>query len=104
MSETGSMALTISLAVVAFLTDHLSGGYGIIILPVIGLPLVLTTASVILQLLSKKFRGGKKIFLVAPLHHHFEAKGWSPAKVTMRYWILSFVLAAVGVILALAWL
>lgn len=102
MSETGTMGLTITLAVVAFMTDSLGDGYGVIILPIIALPLVITTLSVILQLLSKKFRGGKKIFLVAPVHHHFEAKGWPAYKVTMRYWIIGVVFAIMGVILAVA--
>jgi phospho-N-acetylmuramoyl-pentapeptide-transferase len=101
MSETGSMALTVTLAVVAFMTDALGDGYGIVVLPVIALPLVLTSLSVIIQLLSKKFRNGKKVFLVAPLHHHFEAMGWPSYKVTMRYWVLSIVFAILGLILAL---
>lgn len=101
MSETGSMALTITLAIVAFLTDALTEGRGIIVLPIIAAPLFATSFSVIIQLLSKKFRGGKKIFLAAPMHHHFEAIGWPAYKVTMRYWIISVVLSIVGVILAL---
>ncbi len=101
MSETGSMSLTVTLAVVAFMTDSLAGGYGILMLPVIALPLVLTSASVIVQLLSKKFRNGQKVFLVAPLHHHYEALGWPAYKVTMRYWIISLVVASLGIILAL---
>jgi len=100
MSETGSMALTVTLAVVAFMTDSLGEGHGVIALPIIALPLVVTTLSVILQLLSKKFRGGKKIFVVAPLHHHFEAKGWPPYKITMRYWVISVIVALLGMILA----
>jgi phospho-N-acetylmuramoyl-pentapeptide-transferase len=109
MSETGSMALTVTLAVVAFMTDHLAakdgnlarGGYGILVLPIIALPLVLTAASVVIQLVSKKLRGGKKVFLVAPLHHHFEALGWPAYKVTMRYWIIGIIFAILGMILAL---
>jgi phospho-N-acetylmuramoyl-pentapeptide-transferase len=100
MSETGTMGLTITLAVVAFMTDRLGGGYGILVLPVVALPLVLTTLSVVLQVLSKKMRG-KKIFMVAPVHHHFEAIGWPAYKVTMRYWIIGIVFAILGVILAL---
>lgn len=100
MSETGSMALTITLGVVAFMTDSLGGGYGVIVLPIIGFPLVITTGSVIIQVLSKKFRG-KKVFLSAPVHHHFEAIGWPSYKVTMRYWIISLVCALLGVIIAL---
>jgi len=100
MSETGSMALTITLAIVAFMTDSMGEGRGIAVLPIIALPLIVTTASVIIQLISKKFRK-KKVFLVAPLHHHFEAKGWPACKVTMRYWVVSIVCAVTGLILAL---
>ncbi|MEI6627332.1 MAG: hypothetical protein WCL61_01935 [bacterium] len=99
MTETGSMALTVTLAVVAFMTDSLGGGHGVLLLPIIALPLLITTASVILQVLSKKIRG-KKILLVAPLHHHFEAIGWPAYKVTMRYWVVSIITAGFGLILA----
>jgi len=100
MSETGTMGLTLTLAVVAFMTDSLGGGYGVLVLPVIALPLVLTTLSDIIQISSKKYRG-KKVFLIAPLHHHFEALGWPSYKVTMRYWIIGVVSAMLGLILAL---
>ncbi len=101
MSETGTMGLTVSLAVVAFMTDSLGEGYGVIVLPMIAIPLVITTLSVIIQVLSKKFRNGKKVFRVAPLHHHFEAIGWPGYKVTMRYWIIGVIFSILGVILAL---
>jgi phospho-N-acetylmuramoyl-pentapeptide-transferase len=101
MSETGTMALTITLTVVAFMTDSLGGGRGLLVLPIIALPLIVTSLSDIIQLASKKFRNGKKVFLVAPLHHHFEALGWSGAKVTMRYWVLSFVFGIIGLCFAL---
>lgn len=100
MSETGSMALTITLSVVAFMTDSLGGGYGILVLPVIAMPLIATTLSNLIQVTSKKLRG-KKVFLVAPLHHHFEALGWPSYKVTMRFWIVGVVFAMLGVVLAL---
>lgn len=100
MSETGSMALTITLAVVAFMTDTLGDGHGLFVLPIIAFPLVATSLSNIIQTFSKKFRG-KKVFLVAPIHHHFEAIGWPAYKVTMRYWIISIICATFGVILAL---
>ncbi len=100
MSETGSMALTVTLAVVAFMTDALTERHGLFVLPLIALPLLVTTGSVILQLLSKKYRG-KKVFMVAPLHHHFEAIGWPAYKVTMRYWVLGVMCAVVGVTVAL---
>ncbi len=101
MSETGTMGLTMALAVVAFMTDRLGGGYGLAALPIIALPLVVTSASNVIQVLSKKFRG-KKVFLIAPIHHHFEAKGWPSYKVTMRFWIIGVVCAILGMIFALA--
>jgi phospho-N-acetylmuramoyl-pentapeptide-transferase len=101
MSETGSMALTLTLAIVAFMTDEMGNGIGIAVLPIIALPLFITSLSVIIQVISKKFRNGKKVFLVAPVHHHFEAKGWPAYKVTMRYWVVGLVCAILGVILAL---
>jgi phospho-N-acetylmuramoyl-pentapeptide-transferase len=94
MGETGMMGLTITIATLAFLTDT------VLILPVIALPLVLTSSSVILQTLSRKYRGGKKMFIVAPLHHHFEAAGWPSYKVTMRFLIISIMFAILGIILA----
>ena len=101
MSETGSMALTITLTVVAFMTDSIVGGIGIAVLPIIALPLIISIASSVLQLTSKRLRNGKKIFLVAPLHHHFEAIGWPAYKVTMRYWIFTLMTAFIGIMLIL---
>ena len=66
------------------------------ILPIVALPLVVSTLSVILQILSKKIRG-KRLFRLAPIHHHFEALGWPSHKVTMRAWIIGIVLAFIGV-------
>src|SRR3989338_7103082 len=100
MSDTGTMGLTLTIAVTAFMTDSLGGGVGISVLPVIGGILVATVASDIIQVLYKKFTG-KKLFLIAPLHHHFEAIGWPGYKVVMRYWVLSIVFAFAGVIIAL---
>ncbi len=101
MSETGVMGLTLALTIVAFMTDTLGGGKGVAVLPIIALPLVVTVASDVIQVLSKRFRK-KKVFLIAPLHHHFEALGWPPHRVTMRYWVASAILAFVGAIVALA--
>ena len=67
----------------------------------IGLVLLMESGSVILQMISKRWFG-KKIFLVAPLHHHFEARGWPSQTVTMRFWMIAGVSAFVGVIIALA--
>lgn len=94
LSETGMLALSLSLSVIAFLTN------AVFYLPVIALPLMVTTLSVILQLSWKKFLK-RKLFLVAPLHHHFQALGWPSYKVTMRYWIVSYICAMLGVIIAL---
>lgn len=94
MGETGIMAILLALSIIAFLTD------AVMYLPIIALPLVVTTISVILQLLSKKFLK-RKLFLVAPLHHHFEAKGWPRHRIVMRYWIVAYMCAIFGVVLAL---
>lgn len=101
MSDTGTMALTLALATVVFMTDNLGGGYGIAVFPIIGGILVVTVASNILQVLGKRFFG-KKLLRIAPLHHHFEAIGWPGYKVTMRYWVLSVVFAFLGVGVALS--
>jgi phospho-N-acetylmuramoyl-pentapeptide-transferase len=95
MGETGMIGLTATLAVIAFLTR------AVVPLFIIAFPLYLASGSVILQTLSKKIRGGKKIFLVAPIHHHFEALGWPSYKVTMRFWVVSVVFAIIGMIIAL---
>lgn len=94
MGESGILGLTTSLTVVAFLTDS------VVVLPVIGAILMVEVASDILQFASKRLRG-KKIFLIAPIHHHFEALGWPPHKVTMRFWVVSVVTAILGMAIAL---
>ena len=95
MGETGIMGLTVTLATLAFLTDS------VFILPIVALPLAATSLSVILQALSKRFRSGKRLFRLAPLHHHFEALGWPSYKVVMRYWVFSTVFSIIGIILAI---
>jgi phospho-N-acetylmuramoyl-pentapeptide-transferase len=97
MGETGMIGLTATLSVIAFLTRD------VLPLLLIALPLFISSASVSLQLVSKKTRNGKKIFLVAPLHHHFEALGWPSYKVTMRFWIVSVITALLGLVLAIAY-
>lgn len=94
MGETGILGLTSTMAVVAFLTDS------VVVLPIIAGLLVIEVGSIILQLLSKKIRH-KKIWLSTPIHHHFEAKGWPPYQVTMRFWIIGVVLAVIGVTIRL---
>ena len=99
MTETGSMALTLTLATIVFMTDTLGDGHGIFLLLIAGLPLVVTVFSNIIQMTYRK-TVGKKFFRIAPLHHHFEAIGWPSYKVTMRYWIISIVCALLSVALA----
>lgn len=95
MGETGILGLTVVLTVVAFLTDT------VLILPLIALPLVATVASNIIQITSYKYCGKRRVFKIAPLHHHFHALGWSKEKVVMRYWVVSIICALLGVVLAL---
>lgn len=92
MGETGIMGLTVTLAVIAFLTNT------VLFLPIIAFVLVMESGSVILQLLSKKIRG-KKIFLSAPIHHHLEALGWPETQIVMRFWIISGVSSGLGLLL-----
>lgn len=99
MTETGSMALTLSLSVIVLMTDSLGDGYGIALLPIIGLPLFATVISNVIQISYRRVTN-KKFFRIAPLHHHFEAIGWPSYKVTMRYWIISIICACLGIILA----
>lgn len=92
MGDTGSMGLGVVLALVAFLTNS------VLLLPIIGFIFVIVTLSMILQLFWRHvFK--KKLFLSAPLHHHFEAIGWPETKVTMRFWILAAVASIAGVII-----
>ncbi len=93
MGETGIMALTLTLATVSFLTDTA------LLLPVIALPLVIESGSDIIQMTSKKLRHGKRVFRLAPIHHHFQAIGWPAYKVTMRFWVLSVMFSIIGIIL-----
>lgn len=93
MGDIGSFALGTALGVVAMLTDT------VFLLPVIALVFVAEIGSVALQIISKKLRNGKKIFLSSPIHHHFEALGWPETKVTMRFWVLGQVVAILGVVL-----
>lgn len=93
MGDVGSFALGTALGVVAMLTNT------VLLLPIIGLVFVIETGSVVLQIISKKLRSGRKIFRSTPIHHHFEAIGWPETKVTMRFWVIGQVSAMVGLIL-----
>lgn len=94
LGETGILSLTLSLSVIIFLTGT------VVEFLVIGFPLVITSASSLIQIISRRFFS-KKVFLVAPLHHHFEALGWSRPKITMRYWVFSVLCALLGLILVI---
>ena len=95
IGETGILGLTVTLSVIAFLTNS------VLVLPIIAIPLVVTSLSVIIQIITYKYFGKHRVFRVAPLHHHFEAIGWSREKIVMRYWIIGVVSAIIGVIIAL---
>lgn len=91
MGDTGSMGMGVLLAIVAFLTNS------VFLLFLVGFVFVAEALSFLLQLTWRKLFK-KKLFLSAPLHHHFEALGWPEAKVTMRFWIISGVTSIIGVI------
>lgn len=96
MGDTGSLSLGGTLAVIAMMIDQA------LVLPLIGFVFVIEMLSVIIQLTSKKLRGGKKVFLAAPIHHHFEALEWGESKVTMRLWIIGSFMALLGLIIGIA--
>jgi phospho-N-acetylmuramoyl-pentapeptide-transferase len=95
MGDTGAMALGVVLAIMALLTNS------VVLLPIIGLLFVIESLSVIIQITSKKFRNGKKVFISAPIHHHFEAKGWPETKVVMRFWVISAMTSVIGLVIFL---
>ena len=94
MGDTGAMSLGVTLGIVAMITNQP------LLLPLIGFIFVLEMVTTIMQMGSKKLFG-KKIFLIAPIHHHFEALGWPEPKVVMRFWVISWITAGLGVLLAL---
>lgn len=94
MGDTGSMALGTTLGIVAMLTNS------VLVLPIIAFPLVIESASVIIQLISRKLFK-KKVFLSTPIHHHLEAKGWPEPKVVMRFWVVSAICSALGLVVGL---
>jgi UDP-N-acetylmuramyl pentapeptide phosphotransferase/UDP-N-acetylglucosamine-1-phosphate transferase len=95
MGDTGSMSLGVTLAIIALLTNNA------LLLPFIGFIFMVESISVIIQLVSKKLRHGKKVFLSAPIHHHFQAVGWSESKIVMRFWVISGMTAIFGLIIFL---
>jgi phospho-N-acetylmuramoyl-pentapeptide-transferase len=87
MGDVGSLALGGAIGTVAVIIKQE------LLLPFIGGVFIMEAASVILQVGSYKLRGGKRIFRMAPLHHHFELLGWSESKVIVRFWIMALVFA-----------
>jgi phospho-N-acetylmuramoyl-pentapeptide-transferase len=100
MGDTGSLALGATLGVVALMTGQW------LLLPLVALIPVAETLSVILQILyfkytKRRFGRGRRIFKMAPLHHHFELMGWSETQVVQRFWLVELLAAMAGVALAL---
>jgi len=89
MGDTGSLSLGGGIATLSIMTKHE------IVLAIVGGLFVLETLSVIVQIISFKFTG-KRIFQMAPLHHHFEKKGWAESTIVIRFWIITIVLALIG--------
>jgi phospho-N-acetylmuramoyl-pentapeptide-transferase len=89
MGDTGSLACGGALGVVSVVTKHE------LVLAIVGGLFVLETASVLVQVLSFKLTG-KRVFRMAPLHHHFEKKGWQEATIVIRFWIIASILALAG--------
>ena len=89
MGDTGSLSLGGSLGAVGIISKHE------IVLGIIGGLFVLETVSVIIQVISFKLTG-KRVFMMAPLHHHFEKKGWAEPTIVIRFWIISIILALIG--------
>jgi phospho-N-acetylmuramoyl-pentapeptide-transferase len=96
MGDSGSLALGATLAVIALITGQ------ILVLPLIGLVFVLETMSDIIQIGYFKLSHGKRVFRMAPLHHHFELGGWDEEKITLRFWIVGILAGLLGVTLFLS--
>lgn len=96
IGDSGALSLGATLAVTALITGQ------ILVLPLIGIIFVVETASVILQVGYFKLSGGRRIFRMTPLHHHFELGGWDEEKITIRFWIVGILAALLGVTLFLA--
>ena len=89
MGDTGALSLGSTIGTLSVITKHE------IVLAIIGGLFVLETLSVIIQVISFKLTG-KRIFQMAPLHHHFEKKGWPESTIVIRFWIITIVLALIG--------
>lgn len=96
IGDSGALSLGATLAVTALITGQ------ILVLPLIGIIFVLETASVILQVTYFRFTGGRRLFRMSPIHHHFELGGWDEEKITIRFWIVAILAALLGVTLFMA--
>jgi phospho-N-acetylmuramoyl-pentapeptide-transferase len=96
MGDSGSLAFGATLAVTALITAQ------ILLLPLVGLIFVIETGSVVIQVIYFKLTGGKRIFRMSPLHHHYELMGWDEEKITLRFWIVGIIAGLIGVTLFLA--
>jgi phospho-N-acetylmuramoyl-pentapeptide-transferase len=85
MGDTGSLAIGAALATVGFMTGQW------FVLPIVGLVFVAETLSVIAQVAYFKWTGGRHLFKIAPVHHHFESVGWSEPQVTLRFWLVGMM-------------
>ena len=94
MGDTGAVSLGATLGVIAMLTNS------VLVFFLITFIYIIESGSVTIQLISKKLFK-RKVFLAAPIHHHFEAKGWPETKVTMRFWIISIIFAVLGMIIGI---
>ncbi len=95
MGDTGSLALGATLAVVALMTGQWA------VLPIIGIIPLSELLSVVIQVTFYKISGGRRVFKMTPLHHHFELLGWSETQVVQRFWLIGLVSGLVGVALSL---
>jgi phospho-N-acetylmuramoyl-pentapeptide-transferase len=95
MGDTGSLPLGATLAVVALMTGNW------ILLPIIAIIPTSEALSVVLQIVYFKITGGRRLFKMSPLHHHFELSGWSETQVVQRFWLISLMFAMIGVALAI---
>ena len=96
IGDSGALSLGATLAVTALITGQ------ILVLPLIGIIFVVETGSVILQVAYFRVTGGKRLFRMSPIHHHFELGGWDEEKITIRFWIVGILAALLGVTLFLA--
>jgi len=95
MGDTGSLALGAALATAAFMTGQW------LLLPLIGIVFAAEAVSVMLQVAYFKLTGGKRLFRMTPLHHHFELLGWSETQITLRFWLVGMMAGLLGMALAL---